>query len=1151
MSAVEAPSTPPPPPPPEPRGRSKTLVLVLVAVLIVAALAGVTYYLLSTGTPPVTPPAVTLDRVTITGSNSMDQSAVLTLSATAIDTTGRGQTGNATWTWTANPASAVQLLVTTTASTRQIRAIQSGSVTITANASWNNSARQSTHSITIAALTFELTPSDLFPLVSEPFTLALRVLRGTTVASSYSGTVTFTSTDTGATLPADYTFSLTDGGLHSFDNVNVSRSGSVTFTTRDTVAAISGNAAVNGNRVPDVSFTLTPNAANPLEMTADGRTSSDPDGDVISFEWDFGDGESATTSLETHTYAVAGVYTVRLTVTDSHAASNFSEEDYDARAPPTASFNIVSVTPSGPGLRVAVDASASSDLDGTIVNYNWTWGDGNYSDTAAPATSHDYDAFWLDQTVTIILEVTDDDGLTDTASRTLQLTVLPLPPVASFRVTDIDDVTRTVSVDGSASSDPNANIMWYNWTWDDGSFTNVTIPTASHQYADDGTFTITLTVIDSTNLKDSTTRDVTVQQPDVAPVASFTVDRSYLHVDVDASGSSDLNGNIATYEWDFENDGMVDDTGVTASFDYAGPGMYTISLIVTDTTALQGSTTRIVSAALSTLDYRYYDFFNVPYGEWWDYRYANYGDLPIRADCFNETSIATGVCVPNTGNSVPDFSEYPYTNWYPLPGQIRPGNPTNNPLVYAPYRFDVLGANVAGYNLSEPVFLPVFNYGAPPGTVLDFTWKMQYLDTATGSALTAAGCPGVQPRFNDGFEVRSQIWLTMDLQQSKRIFGVPIGSNAAQAQTWWNQNTNNACGTQGALENSVQSWFEALGGPAGTAGKYDIVNSFEYQYTPFYTNITAIVETGGTTHVYLEHAAWGTEVLLARMFYWGNASYLNNYLDSTKARGWWGMELGWFEDLTFQGGLARLTFNFTLSSVMQYHYQQLTFPGTDGLWNRQGDIPYWTWGPILTDYTNDYSPKHTASELDRYPSPFYGYIHTTPGSARYSQNLSYDYVPIRWDLATGQTWHFEYPTGDVVFYDPNNTPLGADPRYGAFIELQRTMSYDSTKPVDYGIWDAANFTWDVFGPAATGGPVGDAGPNGTPGNADDRYALEPWGALALVAGPAAGTALVSPAFVDSPSGSQSEAIAGPLSVLAAEVGVLRPPRVATARSSRE
>ncbi|HLE54189.1 MAG TPA: hypothetical protein VI999_02965, partial [Thermoplasmata archaeon] len=54
-----------------------------------------------------------------------------------------------------------------------------------------------------------------------------------------------------------------------------------------------------------------------------------------------------------------------------------------------------------------------------------------------------------------------------------------------------------------------------------------------------------------------------------------------------------------------------------------------------------------VSASATSLSYDFLDFFNVPYGEWWDYRFATYGDLPINADCFNATSITDGICVPS------------------------------------------------------------------------------------------------------------------------------------------------------------------------------------------------------------------------------------------------------------------------------------------------------------------------------------------------------------------------------------------------------------------------------------------------------------------------------------------------------------------------
>ena len=120
------------------------------------------------------------------------------------------------------------------------------------------------------------------------------------------------------------------------------------------------------------------------------------------------------------------------------------------------------------------------------------------------------------------------------------------------------------------------------------------------------------------------------------------------------------------------------------------------------------ATSPVTAAVTPSLSYQFSDFFNVPYGEWWDYRFATYGDLPINADCFNATSIADGVCVPSNA-AIKDSETYPYTNWYPLPGDLNWSGVSNNPMIYAPYRFTATGASVPGYNRSEPVFLPVLN----------------------------------------------------------------------------------------------------------------------------------------------------------------------------------------------------------------------------------------------------------------------------------------------------------------------------------------------------------------------------------------------------------------------------------------------------------
>jgi hypothetical protein len=498
------------------------------------------------------------------------------------------------------------------------------------------------------------------------------------------------------------------------------------------------------------------------------------------------------------------------------------------------------------------------------------------------------------------------------------------------------------------------------------------------------------------------------------------------------------------------------------------------------------------SSAATSISYEFSDFFNVPYGEWWDYRYAKYGDLPINAECFSAQSIPDGVCIPSKPN-VKDVETAPYTNWYPLPGQIRPDSPGVNPLIYTPYRLRATAVGVTGYDLSDPVFLPILNPAQAPGSRLDFNWNMNYIDKATVDQMSAQGCP-LSFRTMDGFIIRSQVTVTLDLQESRRIFGV-VATTPSQATAWWTANTNPTCLGEGSAELALEDWFATLGGTQSVPGKYDIANSFEYYYTPFYTQMSATVDAQGLTTVTFDHVAWGTDVLMSRWFYWGRASYLANALDSTKATGWWGMELAWFEDFHFTGSLAASSMGFSLNSVMQYHFQLLSAAGPNGQYDRTDDIPYWTWGPLLTDYTNDWSPKHLVSELDRYPTATY--VHTTPGSRQYAVNLAYDYPPIRWDLKAGETMRFQFPTGNVVFYDPNVTPIGTDPTTGAYVEVLAPFALMSTKPNAYGTWDAAARTWTLTGPTSTGGPVGSPGPDGNPGTVDDLYAFEPWGAINL------------------------------------------------------
>jgi len=369
----------------------------------------------------------------------------------------------------------------------------------------------------------------------------------------------------------------------------------------------------------------------------------------------------------------------------------------------------------------------------------------------------------------------------------------------------------------------------------------------------------------------------------------------------------------------------------------------------------------------------------------------------------------------------------------------------------------------------------------------------------------------------DGFQTESWINLTMDLQESKRIFGV-LGTDAATARIWWSTAVRAGCFQKGPVENLYETYMKGQGGSQVQYGLYDIANSFEWFYEPQFTEFLWTVADDGTTTVTIHHGAWGTEVLLARYFYWGATPYtapgpdgswgtaddLLNYLDSTTRQGWWDMELAWFEDFSFVGSLGASSMDFQISSVMQYHFQHMANGGSDGTLDRVNDVPLWSWGPVLSDYASEWG-AHDRSELDRY-SGLDGvawnaddpvYLHNTPGAQFYGQLRPYETVPLTWNLRSAETWTFRFPTGNVVYYDPNLTPRGADPTLAQFVPVFAPMYLDSMFPTSIGTWDAATGTWTVSGPIDTAGPAGSPGPDGVPGTADDRYAMASYPAIFL------------------------------------------------------
>ena len=86
------------------------------------------------------------------------------------------------------------------------------------------------------------------------------------------------------------------------------------------------------NVPPTAAFTATPNA---LAVGFDGSASSDSDGTIASYAWDFGDSSTGTGKTPSHTYAAAGSYSVTLTVTDNQGATGSVTHQVTVTAPAT------------------------------------------------------------------------------------------------------------------------------------------------------------------------------------------------------------------------------------------------------------------------------------------------------------------------------------------------------------------------------------------------------------------------------------------------------------------------------------------------------------------------------------------------------------------------------------------------------------------------------------------------------------------------------------------------------------------------------------------------------------------------------------------------------------------------------------------------
>lgn len=314
-------------------------------------------------------------------------------------------------------------------------------------------------------------------------------------------------------------------------------------------------------------------------LVLDAVNSSDDTG-IISYLWDFGDGNVGVGLVVAHSWANDGNFIVSLNVTDTDGNSTIATQTVrvknrlpvaSAGASPSRALTLTTFS---------FDGSGSSDPDGTLLYYRWAFGDGAvlYGRTV----QHTYTRAG---TYAVLLTVTDNDG--GEGSTSLAVTVDNRAP---FAVTPGDFSVPTFEehiFDAILSFDPDGLIQTYTWNFGDG--TNATGRAVKHAFATQTPKTVTLTVRDEFGASGSASFTVTVTNN--GPTAAISGPSSvYTNELANLAGDGvDRDGTIALWDWSFGDASANASSVGGATHSYATKGTYTITLRVVDNSGTSGT----------------------------------------------------------------------------------------------------------------------------------------------------------------------------------------------------------------------------------------------------------------------------------------------------------------------------------------------------------------------------------------------------------------------------------------------------------------------------------------------------------------------------------------------------------------------------------
>ncbi len=290
---------------------------------------------------------------------------------------------------------------------------------------------------------------------------------------------------------------------------------------------------------------------------------------IVSWYWEFGDGQSATSGNPLHAYTDAGIYQVSLSITNASGCQSQVVHQVEIHGKPVAAFS--NNSPVCLGDSIYFDDLSSSVGNGLITQWQWDFGDGSTSGDPEPAHLYSNDGYY-----TVALQVTNEHQCFDITDKIVEIQALPTADFNhSIYGCDTVQFTDLSQSFGYAITD---------WEWDFGdpdsgpmNFSDEQNP--FHLYTEAGTYSVQLIVSTAVGCRDTINQEISI---DEKPVAGFTVDQDSLCAGLQmqfTDTSSISTGSISSWLWSF-GDGTTS-TEQSPQHAFEEPGMYFVTLTVT------------------------------------------------------------------------------------------------------------------------------------------------------------------------------------------------------------------------------------------------------------------------------------------------------------------------------------------------------------------------------------------------------------------------------------------------------------------------------------------------------------------------------------------------------------------------------------------